>query len=82
MPVTVPQPFVVAMETSVSGGARPTVTGTTNLPNGGILHLFNGSLVAIPKAARSDQRASHILSARADYRENIWRLEDGRHLDL
>lgn len=34
IPVTVPQPFVVAIETSVSGGTRPTVTGTTNLPNG------------------------------------------------
>jgi RNA polymerase subunit RPABC4/transcription elongation factor Spt4 len=28
------QPFVVAIEASISGGARPIVTGTTNLPNG------------------------------------------------
>jgi hypothetical protein len=27
-------PFVVSIETSFSGGARPTVTGTTNLPDG------------------------------------------------
>ena len=33
-PVTVSQPFVVAIDASVSGGARPIVTGTTNLPDG------------------------------------------------
>jgi hypothetical protein len=31
-------PFVVAIETSVSGGARPTIRGTTNLPDG--THLW------------------------------------------
>ena len=39
-PVTVSQPFVVAVETSVSGGARPTVTGTTNLPDGTQLYIW------------------------------------------
>jgi hypothetical protein len=33
-PVSVSNPFQVAIEASVSGSARPTVTGTTNLPNG------------------------------------------------
>jgi hypothetical protein len=35
-----PQPFAVAIETSVSGGARPIVTGTTNLPDGTNLMVF------------------------------------------
>ena len=33
-PAAVAQPFVVAIDASVSGGARPIVTGTTNLPDG------------------------------------------------
>ena len=37
--VRTPQPLVVAIETSVSGGARPTVTGTTNLPDGMLLTI-------------------------------------------
>lgn len=32
-----PQPFVVAINTSVSGGASPVIQGTTNLPDGTIL---------------------------------------------
>jgi hypothetical protein len=39
-PVTVSQPFAVAIETSVSGGARPIVTGTTNLPDGTELYIW------------------------------------------
>jgi hypothetical protein len=34
LPAAVPRPFVVAIETSISGGSRPTVHGTTNLPDG------------------------------------------------
>jgi hypothetical protein len=39
-PVVTSQPFVVAMQASVSGGARPIVTGTTNLPDGARLSIF------------------------------------------
>jgi hypothetical protein len=34
------QPFVVTIETSVSGSARPIVTGTTNLPDGTHLSIW------------------------------------------
>jgi len=37
-PAAVSRSFVVAIETSISGGARPVVTGTTNLPDG--THLW------------------------------------------
>jgi hypothetical protein len=40
LPATVQQPFVVTIETSISGDARPTVTGTTNLPDGTELWLW------------------------------------------
>jgi hypothetical protein len=37
-PAAPSQPFVVAIRASVSGGTRPIVTGTTNLPDG--THLY------------------------------------------
>jgi hypothetical protein len=39
-PATVSRSFVVAIKASVSGGARPIVTGTTNLPDGTTLSIF------------------------------------------
>jgi hypothetical protein len=39
-PAAVSLPFVVAIETSVSGGARPLITGMTNLPDGTQLYIW------------------------------------------
>jgi TPR repeat protein len=39
-PATASQPFVVVIDVSVSGGARPTVTGRTNLPDGTELYTW------------------------------------------
>jgi hypothetical protein len=39
-PAAASQPFVVAIKTTVSGGARPIVKGTTNLPDGTHLSIW------------------------------------------
>jgi hypothetical protein len=57
------QPLVVAIETSVSGGTRPTVTGKTNLPDG--THL----LLALrkPWLPNAKERLAAGLPACGDY---------------
>ncbi len=40
LPVKSQYPFVVTIEASVSGGARPIITGTTNLPDGTHLQIY------------------------------------------
>ncbi len=56
------RPFVVSIETSVSGGARPIVTGTTNLPGGTQLYI----LVKKPWLPNGKERLAMGLSACGD----------------
>jgi hypothetical protein len=59
---SVSQPFVVAIEESVSEGARPIVSGTTNLPDGTQLTI----LIRKPRLPNAEERLGVDLAACGD----------------
>jgi hypothetical protein len=73
-PAAVSRPLVVAIEASISGGARPVVTGTTNLPDG--THLW----IALNKPLLPDgeERLAAGLAACED--DCLPRAADGKRL--